>query len=101
MEGNLLVKRNLKDIFTTNRQDKVCGCTLNEKQTKKTIKPSRDEWIKKIWYVYVYVYVYICVYMCICVYIYVCMCMYTYIRIHICICIYSTIYNIIYLITQL
>ena len=37
MEGNLLVKRNLKDIFITNRQDKVCGCTLNEKQTKKLL----------------------------------------------------------------
>ena len=37
MEGNLLVKRNLKDIFITNRQDKVCGFTLNEKQTKKKL----------------------------------------------------------------
>lgn len=84
MESNLLVKRNLKDIFSfiTNRQDKVCRCTLNEKQ-KKTIKPSRDEWIRKMWYVYVY----LCVYMCLCVYICVCM--------HI--CIYSIIHNIIYI----
>ena len=86
MESNLLVKRNLKDIFSfiTNRQDKVCRCTLNEKQ-KKTIKPSRDEWIKKMWYVYVY----LCVYMCVCVCVYVCVCIYVYIPLNITLYIYN------------